>query len=99
MNKVLVVLVGILVNVQCNFNNKKKCKNPVECYADAIQILEVDREFLKGKMSKCGDSANKLIEQVKVEVQQKFQQEADKKYLELEKIVKQNVQDIKTIYI
>ena len=68
MIKLIIVLVTILCQVECNLNNKKKCKNPVECYADAIQILEVDREFLKAKMSKCGDSANKLIEQVKLEV-------------------------------
>ncbi len=89
---IALLLIGLSVS------QKKKCKNPVECYADAIGILEVDRELLRSKMSKCGDNANKLVEQVKAEVQVQFKEESDRRVLDLEAMVKKNTEDIKDIY-
>lgn len=88
----------VLLLITLSLSQKKKCKNAVECYADAIGILEVDRELLRSKMSKCGDNANKLVEQVKAEVQVQFKEESDRRVLELEQMVKKNSEDILDIY-
>jgi hypothetical protein len=49
-------------------------------------------------MLKCGDNANRLVEQVKAEVSVQFKSESDKQVLEMEAMVKKNNEDIKDIY-
>ncbi len=48
---------------------KKKCKNGVECYLEAIKTIEEDTDFIKAKLGN-GSSVGKLAMQVKEEMQE-----------------------------
>jgi hypothetical protein len=62
---------------------KKKCKNGIECYLDAIKTMEDDNDFIKAKMGNAGSSVTKLVSQVKEEIHEYAKEHSDHKISEL----------------
>lgn len=84
MKSFLIILLLELVLI-INGQNNKSCKNVVECYAEAFQTIQLDREFLRQKVEDSAPNTKRITEEVKKDLLSGSLSEKDRKIDELQK--------------